>query len=186
MLVNHNKGYYKLSIENNPYALHLSINTLIKLINEWQTIRELTPDRIIFTYKDKKISISSDNDETQEHTQTLLPIIYPNGIHQFEWQFDEEDPQEYYKITHFPDPPEWSSEKVQQKTIEAFDYCAHHEIEQHITNNNKYYRLEGYTKDGIKIRMIITLKGEIIGSLPVIETTYKNLSKKHPASYFQI
>ena len=161
---------YAASIDDDPYALYISIDELISLIKEWKKIRVKKPDKIIFSYHKGKISITYENSPVIAYTNK-----FPHDFFQVAF-VKKEAPEALYKELFFPE--DWSLEKMNATIDTARQYCVDHAIDAYITNDSKHYRMEGYTKEGIKIRFIGN-NAKLLDAFSVVETTYENAMKPY-------
>lgn len=65
-------------------------------------------------------------------------------------------------------PQEWSRQDVALAIQEAYNYCAEREKD-YFLEPYDCYRLEGFSKNGMKIKMIINEDGKMLLACPVME-----------------
>ena len=95
----------------------------------------------------------------------ILNIVHKethkSGIYRFEWGVEGSLKK---ASTFFPHT--WSEKKVQEKTIEAYEYAKKHQIEPKFQPNTKKFLLSGFTKEGIEIAMLISSEGCMVVAFP--------------------
>ena len=166
---------YNISIEKDPYALHISTDELIDLVQYWTELRMKKSERIMATYENNIIKFIPLNKNQGNLTQTMPLIYFPQDFYQLEVT-ENKNSKEYFKLIQFPQHLITKEEVNLMR--EAYQYCAKHELNMYITNGSKHYRLEGYTKSGIRIRINFDVNTELaVQAFPVVETTYENAMK---------
>jgi hypothetical protein len=88
---------------------------------------------------------------------------HASGIYKFEWGVEG---MQKKRSTFFPHT--WSRELVQSKIREAYKYARKHKVIPEFQNRTNNFSLFGFTKDGIKIEMIINQQGMIVSAYPCI------------------
>jgi hypothetical protein len=86
---------------------------------------------------------------------------HASGIYKFEWGVEG---MQKKRSTFFPHM--WSRELVQNKICEAYKYARKYKIAPKFQNRTNNFLLFGFTKDGIKIEMIINQQGTIVSAYP--------------------
>jgi hypothetical protein len=86
---------------------------------------------------------------------------HASGIYEFDWGVEG-----MRKKTSTFFPHSWSRELIQSKIREAYKYARKYKIDPEFQNRTNNFSLFGFTKDGIKIEMIINQQGIIISAYP--------------------
>lgn len=84
-----------------------------------------------------------------------------SGIYRFDWGVEDSKQK---GSTFFPHT--WSTEKVQEKIIEAYEYARKHNISPKFQEDSKIFLVSGFTKDGIEIAMVINSEGHMVVAFP--------------------